>query len=94
MADPTALQTSHSAGEACNVATELEAHREDGYCPALPIAWTRLGLGETLAALKWLETALAEREPYLGTVMVFTGYDAIRSQDRFKRLAQELRLLV
>jgi hypothetical protein len=50
-------------------------------------------MGESAAALDWLETALAEHEPYLGSLMVFPGYDAIRDQARFKRLAQQLNLL-
>jgi hypothetical protein len=49
-------------------------------------------LGETASALEWLETALAEREPYLGSLIVFPGYDAIRDQARFMRLTRELRL--
>jgi hypothetical protein len=49
-------------------------------------------MGETAAALDWLEKALAEREPYLGSLMVFPGYDAIRDQARFRRLARELKL--
>ena len=57
--------------EARSVVGELEARREKGYSPALPIAWTYLGLGETIAALDWLETALAERDPFLGSAMVF-----------------------
>jgi TolB-like protein/tetratricopeptide (TPR) repeat protein len=77
--------------EARRVVTELEARRKKGYSPALPIAWTYLGLGERAASLEWLEAALAEREPYLGSLMVFPGYDAIRDQRRFKRLAQELK---
>jgi tetratricopeptide (TPR) repeat protein len=79
-------------GEARTVATELEARRKEGYSPALPIAWTYLGLGEAAAGLQWLEIALAEREPYLGTLGVFPGYDAIRNQARFKQLARELDL--
>ena len=75
-----------------SVVGELEAHREKGYCPALPIAWTYLGLGETDAALEWLETALAERDPFLGSAMVFPGYDAIRDHPRFMRLTRELKL--
>ena len=78
--------------EARSVVGELEARREKGYGPALPIAWTYLGLGETAAGLEWLETALAEREPFLGSLMVFPAYDAIRDQARFKRLAQQLKL--
>lgn len=37
--------------EARNVVGELVARREKGYGPALPVAWTYLGLGETSAAL-------------------------------------------
>jgi tetratricopeptide (TPR) repeat protein len=78
--------------EARSVVTELETRRENGYSPALPIAWTYLGLGETAAALDWLETALAELDPYLGSAIVFPGYDAIREQARFRRLAHQLKL--
>jgi TolB-like protein/tetratricopeptide (TPR) repeat protein len=78
--------------EARSVAGELEARREKGYGPALPIAWTYLGLGETAAGFEWLETALAERDPFLASAMVFPGYDAIRDQERFRRLAHELKL--
>jgi tetratricopeptide (TPR) repeat protein len=78
--------------EARSVAGELEARREKGYGPALPIAWTYLGLGETTAALEWLEKALAEHDPFLGSAMVFPGYDAIREQPRFRWLAHQLKL--
>jgi hypothetical protein len=78
--------------EARAVVRELRARREKGYSAALPIAWTHLGLGETAAALEWLETALAEGDPFLGSAMVFPAYDAIREQTRFKRLARQLNL--
>jgi hypothetical protein len=77
--------------EARSVVGELEARREKGYGPAVPIAWTYLGLGETAAAFDWLETALTERDPFLGSAMVFPGYDAIRDQERFRRLAHQLK---
>ena len=80
--------------EARTVAAELEARRESGYCPALPIAWTRLGRGGNVAGLKWLEMALAEREPYPGTLLVFPGYDVVRDQARFRRVAHELNLSI
>jgi hypothetical protein len=51
-------------------------------------------LGETDAALNWLETAFAERDPFLGSAMVFPGYDAIREQARFRRLAHDLNLSI
>lgn len=51
-----------------------------------------LGLRETGACLEFLEIALAEREPYLGSVMVFPGYDVMRDHKGFRRLAEELKL--
>jgi TolB-like protein/tetratricopeptide (TPR) repeat protein len=78
--------------EARSVIRDLEAQREKGYSPALPIAWTYLGLGETATALDWLETALAEQDPFLGSAMVFPAYDAIRDQARFLRLTREVKL--
>jgi TolB-like protein len=78
--------------EAQKVVAELKARREKVYTPALPIAWTCLGLGETAACLEWLEVAFAEREPYLGSLMVFPGYDAICGEVRFNRLVHELKL--
>jgi TolB-like protein len=74
------------------VVEKLEAGREKGYVPALPIVWTYLGLGATAEALHWLTKALAERDPFLGSLMVFPAYDAIRDRPEFRRLAQELKL--
>jgi len=78
--------------EARRIVEELRARREKGYSPALPIAWTYLGLGETSACLEWMEAAHAEREPYLGSLMVFPGYDRIRDQPEFWRLIKQLKL--
>jgi TolB-like protein/cytochrome c-type biogenesis protein CcmH/NrfG len=81
----------HTA-EARGLIGELQGRRQRDYSPALPIAWTHLGLGETTSALEWLETALAEREPFLGSAMVFPAYDAIRDQARFMRVTRKLKL--
>ncbi len=78
--------------EARSVVAALEARRVGGYCAAIPIAWTYLGLRETADVLRWLDTALAERDPFLGSINVFPGYDAIRDQRRFRRLAHQLEL--
>jgi len=83
--------TGHTV-EARGVVDDLRARREKGYEPALPIAVTYLGLGETAAGFQWLETALAERDPFLGSLMVFPAYDAIRNQPKFRRLAEQLKL--
>ena len=79
--------------DARRILEESSIHRDKGYAPALPIAWTYLGMGETEACLEYLEKALAEREPYLGSLMVFPGYDAIRDRPEFERLAQQVGLL-
>ena len=81
----------HTA-EARHVVEKLRARREKGYVPALPLVRTYLGLGETADALDWLEIAVTERDPFLGSMMVFPGYDAMHVQARFKRLAQQLKL--
>src|SRR5215471_1500510 len=80
--------------EAREVVEKLENGRQKGYVPALPIVWTHLGLAKTAEALRWLETALAERDPFLGSLMVFPAYDCIRDRTEFKRLARELKLSV
>ena len=80
------------AVEAHSVIDELQGRRQSDYSPALPIAWTYLGLGETVSALEWLETALAEHDPFLGSAMVFPAYDAIRDHARFMRLTHKLNL--
>jgi TolB-like protein len=78
--------------EAREIVEKSEVGRGKGYVPALPIVWTYLGLGETAEALHWLKTALAERDPFLGSLMVFPAYQPIRDHPEFRRLARELRL--
>jgi TolB-like protein len=80
------------AAKAREVVEKLEAGRDKGYVPCLPIVWTHLGLGENTAALDWLGRALTERDPFLGSLMVFPAYDRIRDQPEFRRLARELKL--
>ena len=58
--------------------------------PALPIAWTYLGLGETTSALDCLETAVTDQEPYAALMNVFPGCDAIREHPRFTALSERL----
>ena len=82
----------HTA-EARNVVDQLQARRGKSYTPALPIAETYLGLRETSAALEWLDTSFAERDPFLGSLLVFPAYKVIRNQPKFKRLAGQLKLL-
>jgi TolB-like protein len=80
----------HTA-EALAVLSELKDRRDHSYSPALPIAWAYLGMGDSKRCLDWLETALAECEPYLASVAVFPGYDALRNNSRFQRVADHIR---
>ena len=78
--------------EARRAIEELKARRQKDYSPALPIAWTYLGLGEIGSALECLETSFSERDPFLGSLLVFPADDTIRNQPKFKRLAEQLKL--
>jgi hypothetical protein len=37
-------------------------------------------------------TSFAERDPFLGSLLVFPAYEAIRNQPKFKRIAEQLKL--
>jgi tetratricopeptide (TPR) repeat protein len=78
--------------EARGVIGQLRARRERAYSAVLPIALTYLGLGENRLAFEWLEKALSEGDPFLGSLIVFPAYDAIRDQPEFRRLAEQLKL--
>jgi TolB-like protein/Tfp pilus assembly protein PilF len=76
--------------EARAVIAELTARRQRSYSPALPIAWTLLGLGDMDACLQWMEIALNEHEPYLASASVFPAYDPLRSHEKFIRLLEQI----
>jgi TolB-like protein len=76
--------------EAREVIQELEVRRTATYSPALPISWVYLGLGDTLKALEWLETAFAERDPFLLALNVFPLYDLVRDEPKFRKLAEQI----
>ncbi len=79
----------HTA-EARDVIADLTGRRDRSYGPALPIAWTWLGLGDVESCLHWMQTALDEREPYLAAVAVAPIYDGVRSNPKFRRLLQSV----
>ena len=80
------------AGEARAALKTLQARRDSGYSPAIPMAWTCIGLGDIDAALTWLELAFDEQEPYLAAMLVFPGYDRFRQHPRFISLIKRLHL--
>jgi TolB-like protein/tetratricopeptide (TPR) repeat protein len=79
----------HTA-EARDVIADLTARRNRSYGPALPIAWTWLGLGDVDSSLQWLQIALDEHEPYLAAAAVSPMYDRLRSNPIFRRLLRSV----
>jgi TolB-like protein/Flp pilus assembly protein TadD len=79
----------HTA-EARDVIADLTARRDRSYGPALPIAWTWLGLGDVDTCLHWLRTALDEHEPYLAATAVSPIYDRLRPNPIFRRLLRSV----
>jgi hypothetical protein len=53
---------------------------------AYHVAAIHVALGDTSAALDWLERALAERSPWIGYLEVDPRVAPLRSHPRFKRL--------
>jgi TolB-like protein len=76
--------------EARNVIADLTSRRGRAYGPALPIAWTWLGLGDVDSCLQWLQIALDEREPYLAAAAVAPIYDRLRSNQTFRCLLRSV----
>jgi tetratricopeptide (TPR) repeat protein len=66
--------------------------RADGYYPAFAISEIHLGLGNTDAALEWLERAADDRHMGFYLPSVDPLYDSVRSHPRFRKLLQRINL--
>ena len=79
--------------EAVAIVRELEErHRHTREELAGNIAAIYAGLGETNAAFKWLQDALAVRDPELAFIKVDPRWDAIRNDARFDAIIAALAL--
>jgi TolB-like protein/Tfp pilus assembly protein PilF len=58
---------------------------------AYHVAVIHLALGDTTAALDWLERALAERSPWIGYLVVDPRVAPLRSHPRFQSLVRKVR---
>ncbi len=58
--------------------------------PATCYALTYLGIGDTEAALTWLETGVERREPSVVAMAVHPAYDEIRTEARFTNLVRRV----
>jgi len=81
---------SGESGKALALVEDLKARRANGYWPALPIAWTYLGLADYDQCLDWLEVAFNGNEPYLGSIAVFPPYDPLHERPAFEKLARRI----
>jgi tetratricopeptide (TPR) repeat protein len=87
-----ALGTDGQRGEAERLLRELTARRDRGYYPAFPIAEIELGLGNTEAALDWLERAVEERHTGFYPPSLDPVWDTIRAAPRFRTLVARMNL--
>ena len=87
-----ALAVSGQREDAVRRRDDLVGRRKNGYYPAFPIAQIEMGLGNTDAALTWLETAVGERHTgfYLPSVEPF--WDAVRGTPRFRAIMARMNL--
>lgn len=91
-----ALAVTHAregkSDEARALLDELHAVAKQRHIPPSWFAFISMNLGETDRALRWLEAALQERDPYLLQAKVSPMYDAVRGDARFQDLLRRLNL--
>ena len=87
-----ALAVSGQRDEAQRMLQELRARRDHGYYPAFPIAQIELGLGNTDAALDWLERAVDERHTGFYLPSADPIYDVVRTLPRFRAMMARMNL--
>jgi serine/threonine-protein kinase len=87
-----ALASGGHREEAGRLLQELRARLDRGYYPAFPLAQIELGLGNTDAALDWLERAVDERNTGWYLPAVDPIWKAIRTTPRFRALMAKMNL--
>lgn len=71
---------------------ELEKQRSARFVPAYDIALVRLGLGETAAALDWLNEAVVEHSGWIAYLKVEPRLDSLRQMPEFIELLDRVGL--
>ena len=85
-----ALALAGDRTEATRILESLRERRTHHYCPATPIAWIWLGLGELRKAIDWLEIAYDEGDPLLAMAFVNPSNDVLRDDPRFQNLLRRM----
>jgi TolB-like protein len=78
--------------EARQTLAELDELSKQRYVQASCFAVIHIGLGETDAALTWLETGVERRDLNLGPIKMHPAYDSLRSEPRFQALLRRINL--
>ena len=78
--------------EAEALRADLIARRAKGYYPAFPIGLIEMGLGNTDAALDWIERAVDERNVGFYLPSIDPSYDPVRMHPRFKAVMKRMNL--
>ena len=76
--------------EAVKILRGMEAEREQGYRPDLPIAAVYVALDDKEQAFHWLERAYQDRDPDMILIKVFPFFDPIRDDPRFQDMLRRV----
>ena len=85
-----ALGCAGETAQARKILVELERARAHRFIPAYDIAVVRLGLGETAAALDWLDKAAAEHSGWMAYLKMEPRLDALRPLPEFEELVKRV----
>jgi tetratricopeptide (TPR) repeat protein len=88
----SALGRSGNVDEAWRIAAELESSYGKTHYSAARIGYVYRGIGDKDKVFHWFELALQQREPTLVTLKVDPANDSLRSDPRFQRLLDRLKL--
>jgi DNA-binding SARP family transcriptional activator/TolB-like protein/Tfp pilus assembly protein PilF len=80
------------AGEARAILERLSSESRTKHVSAYHVAMVYVALGDTSAALEWLERAYEEQSPWIGYLKVDPRAAPLRSQPRFQQLVRQARL--
>jgi TolB-like protein/Tfp pilus assembly protein PilF len=86
------LGLSGETQRALQVLGDLEARTRDRYVSPTNLALIHIGLGNTAAALDWLELAVEDRSAFLANLAVHPFFDALRPEERFRRILRQVGL--
>ena len=79
-----------NVSEARTLLGELHAIAAERPVPATAFAMIHLGLGETDAALTWLERGVARHQTPMVALKVHPAYDGLRQEPRFRALIERI----